>query len=247
MNEQHVANSGLLFLLCGIVVAFVLYQAFAFIRRAWRRGLELKMQPETMKRVMKSSVIFSIIPSLPILIILLVLMPNLGRYFPWLRLSVVGSGVYENMAADITAKAHGLTGIADPGFDTVTFVSAMWVMTIGIIWGPLYCAFGAKHIQKGMNFLKSKENINFNAIFGAMFLALLFVLSGTYLAGPFKLGETGLTGLVPLLVMITSGLCIWFFDLLAKKYKSRVWTEFSFPLSLVIGMLSATVYNAILS
>lgn len=247
MDTQEVANSWQLFLLCAIVVGFVLFQALAFIRKGWRRGNDLGMQPETLKRVMKSSALFSIIPSLPILIILLVLMPNLGRFFPWLRLSVVGSGMYENMAADITAKAHGLTGIADPGFDAETFISAMWVMTIGIIWGPLYCAFGAKHIQKGMNFLKSKKNVNFNAIFGAMFLALLFVLSGLYLAGPFKIGETGATGLVPILVMITSGVCIWLFDVMAKKYKSRIWTEFSFPLSLIIGMVSAMLYHAVLS
>ena len=247
MSEDHVANSWVVFLMCGLTVAFVLYQAVAFMLKAWKRGGELGMEKSTMKMIMKSSCIFSIIPSLPILIILMILMPNLGRFFPWLRLSVVGSGVYENMAADITAKAHGLTGIADPGFTSEVFISAMWVMTIGIIWGPLYCAFGAKHIQKGMNFLKSKKTINFNAIFGSMFLALLFILSGTYLAGPFKLGETGAVGLVPILVMITSGVCIWIFDLMAKKYKSRVWTEFSFPLSLVIGMASATLYNAILS
>jgi hypothetical protein len=62
-----------------------------------------------------------------------VLTVNLGKYFPWLRLSVVGSAAYENMAADMVAKASGLAGIADPGFDLPIFTMAMWVMSIGII------------------------------------------------------------------------------------------------------------------
>ena len=59
----------------------------------------------------RSSAIFSIIPSLPIIVSYLLLVPALGRYFPWLRLSVVGSAVYETMVANMAAEAFGLESI----------------------------------------------------------------------------------------------------------------------------------------
>ena len=87
-----VANGFVVFLLCFIVIAYVMFQAVLFMRKAWRQGLALGMSREIMWKTIRSSGIFSIIHSLPILIVLVVLMPNLGRFFPWLRLSVIGSG-----------------------------------------------------------------------------------------------------------------------------------------------------------
>lgn len=246
-----VANGSVVFILCGIVIFYVAAQAVVFMKKAWKRGLELNMPKETMKKVMVNSLVFSIIPSLPILIVLLILMPTLGKFFPWLRLSVVGSGVYENMAADVTAKAFGLSGIADPGFTLDIFVSAMWVMTIGIIWGPLYTALGSKYIQKGLQIIKGKHEKSFQAIFASMFIAMLAVFSGPYLGAPFKVisGEntSGIIGIIPLLVLITSAVCIWIIDHISKKTGSKMLSEFSFPLSLVIGMVSAIGFNIILS
>lgn len=246
-NYLNVANGGLVFLLCGIVVLYVLVQAVVFMRKAWNRGIELGMEKGTLKKVMVSSSVFSIIPSLPILMVLLVLMPNLGKYFSWLRLSVIGSGVYENMAANVTAKSFGLESIADPNFTLPIFVSAMWVMTIGIIWGPLYTAIGSKYIQKGMDLLKGKQEKNFNDIFAVMLLALLAVFGGTYLASPFKMEETGAVGLVPLLVMIVAGLVTWILEIVVKKMKKNTLREFAFPISLIVGMASAVLFTIILS
>ncbi len=242
----NIANGGVVFLLCGIVIAFVLVQSVIFMRKAWARGVELGMERAALKKVMVNSCVVSILPSLPILIILLLLMPTLGRYFPWLRLSVVGSGVYENMAADVTAKAFGFTGIADPDFSFEAFVGAMWVMTIGIIWGPLYTAFGSKLIQKGIKVLKGKQEKKFQAIFASMFIALLCVFSGPYLSAPFRVGATGAVGLVPLLVLLVSMAFNTILEVLAKKSNIKALSEFCFPISLVLGMVSAIVFSQLL-
>ena len=42
-------------------------------------------------KVVKSSALFSVVPSLPIIISYMILMPVLGKFFAWLRLSVIGS------------------------------------------------------------------------------------------------------------------------------------------------------------
>ena len=246
-NYLDVANGNVVFLLCAVVIGFVLVQAVLFMRKAWVRGLELGMDTGRLKKIMLNSCVVSILPSLPILIILLLLMPALGSYFPWLRLSVIGSGTYENMAANATAIAFGLSGIADSGFTLEVFVSAMWVMTIGIIWGPLYAAFGTKSIQKGIATVKSKHEKLFQAVFNSMFFALLCVFSGPYFASPFKLGETGVVGLIPLLVVLVAMMFSGVLDALARKTSVKALAEFSFPISLVLGMASAIVFNQILA
>lgn len=243
---MDIANSWLMFFLCGLVVSFVLFQAIVFMKKALKRANELNMDKALLKKVMISSSIFSIIPSLPILVVYIVLLPTLGQYFPWLRLSVVGSGVYENMAADVTAKAFGLSGISDPSFNLEIFISALFVMTIGIIWSPLYAALGSKYIIKGVNFLKGKHKSKFNAIFASMFIAMLCVFAGPYLATLFKVSEGGVVKAVPFLVFVISALSILVIEKIAKIRNSKTLVEFSFSISLVVGMASAILLTQIL-
>ena len=102
---------------------------------AFKRGKELNMTKEEMKEAARSSAIFSIIPSLPIIVSYLLLVPALGRYFPWLRLSVVGSAVYETMVANMAAEAFGLESITAGEIPVDVFVFILFVVTIGILGG----------------------------------------------------------------------------------------------------------------
>lgn len=108
MTHLKLANSPLMAVLCGLTILIVLLQPVIFMAAAFKRGKELNMTKEEMKEAARSSAIFSIIPSLPIIVSYLLLVPALGRYFPWLRLSVVGSAVYETMVANMAAEAFGL-------------------------------------------------------------------------------------------------------------------------------------------
>ena len=104
MTHLKLANSPLMAVLCGLTILIVLLQPVIFMAAAFKRGKELNMTKEEMKEAARSSAIFSIIPSLPIIVSYLLLVPALGRYFPWLRLSVVGSAVYETMVANMAAR-----------------------------------------------------------------------------------------------------------------------------------------------
>ena len=103
MSHLDLANSSTMAILCGITILIVLLQPVLFIFAAVKRAKELNMSREELKEAATSSAVFSIIPSLPIIISYLILVPSLGRYFPWLRLSVVGSASYETMAANMAA------------------------------------------------------------------------------------------------------------------------------------------------
>ena len=65
-----IANSPVMFLLCGIVILYVLGQSVFFMYRAWKRGKEIGLSEQKMKSVITGSALFSIVPSIPILIIL---------------------------------------------------------------------------------------------------------------------------------------------------------------------------------
>lgn len=108
MTHMTIANSTVMAMLCGITILIVLLQPLLFTLVALKRGKELGIEKGELKTAAKSSAIFSIIPSLPILISYLLLVPFLGRFFPWLRLSVVGSAVYETMAAMFVAGGSAL-------------------------------------------------------------------------------------------------------------------------------------------
>ena len=80
-SYSFIANSGWMAILCGIVIIFVMVQSALFFRAAWRRSEELGIDKEARKKIVKSSAVFSIVPSLPILISYVILMSALGRFF----------------------------------------------------------------------------------------------------------------------------------------------------------------------
>jgi hypothetical protein len=235
MGYLEVANSMVMFVLCSVVVVFVLLQAILFIRAAWKRGLELGIGDGTLKKAMTNAAVFSVVPTLPIIIMLTVLSVNLGKYFPWLRLSVVGSATYENMAADMVAKASGLAGIADSGFDLSIFTMAMWVMSVGIIWGIVFNIFFMKSLDKFSKKAKASNN-RFVPIFSsALFIGMLALMSAPYI--------TNFKNLTAIVSFISAAIAVLSCRRLALSTKISAIEEFSLPISLIVGMAAAVIYT----
>lgn len=235
MNYLDVANSKVMFLLCAAVIGFVMIQAVLFIRLAWRRGLELGIEEGTMKKAMTNAAVFSVVPSLPIIVMLTVLTVNLGKYFPWLRLSVVGSATYENMAADMVAKASGLAGIADPGFDLSIFTMAMWVMSVGIIWGIVFNIFFMKSLDKFSKKAKESNNRFIPVFSAALFIGMLALMSAPYI--------TSFHNKTAIASFIAAAVAVLICGKVARATNVRAIDEFSLPISLIVGMASAVVYT----
>jgi hypothetical protein len=235
LNYLEVANGNLMFILCSLVIAFVLIQAVLFVKVAWRRGLEIGIERTVMKKAMTNAALFSVIPSLPIVVMLVVRSVNLGQYFPWLRLSVVGSATYENMAADIVAKASGLAGIADPGFDLPIFTMAMWVMSVGIIWGIVFNIFFMKSLDKFSKKAKESKSHFIPVLSGALFIGMLALMSAPYL--------TNTKNVTAIVSFVSAAIAVLLCGRVAKASGIKAIDEFSLPISLIVGMASAIVYT----
>ena len=129
---SHVANSPAMAIFCGLAILVVLVQAAVFFRVAWKQALEMGLSKADLVKVVKSSAVFSIVPSLPIIISYMILLPALGKFFPWLRLSVIGSATYETLAANMAVTSFGFDSLGSADFSPDVFGSLLWVVTLGV-------------------------------------------------------------------------------------------------------------------
>ena len=92
-----------LYLISGAIILFVALMSVFFLIRAYRAGIAIVMDKAKLKRAITSSITFSLLPSISILLGVIALSGTLGLPLPWLRLSVVGAHHYETSVADIAA------------------------------------------------------------------------------------------------------------------------------------------------
>lgn len=93
-------------LLLALVIGGLLYIAafsLVYLKKAYDHCLELGITRKELSNVIKSSLVFSIVPSLSIVVGLFVLIAVLGSVWAWWRLSVIGSLSYETMISSSIA------------------------------------------------------------------------------------------------------------------------------------------------
>lgn len=132
--------------MCLIPIAVIVVQAVRFMVMAWKRGLELGMDKAKLKKCITTSASISVIPALSLVTLMIAMSPNLGKYFPWLRLSNIGAGGYEPMAAGVGLEAAGFSEYAAPTLGG--FVVIMLVMNIGMSIAPLNTLLTLKGYDK---------------------------------------------------------------------------------------------------
>ena len=233
MSHLNIANSTVMALLCGFTILVVLLQPVLFLILGIRRGRELGMTDEEMREAAVSSAVFSIFPSLPIIVSYLILVPSLGRYFPWLRLSVVGSASYETMAANMAAEAFGLESISVPNIPTDIFIGIVFVVTVCILGGNIFNIFFLKTYDRKVQVLKGKNAALVPVITTAMFLGMYGTMASPYL--------TNVSNYPALAAIFGAGISALIIGRISKTVKGL--KEFSLALSMVIGMLLSCVVN----
>ena len=266
MNK--IANSWWMYLLGTIVFLFVLITCFIFIIRAIKDAKKLNMDKKIIKQTIINSAIFTILPSISILIGIITLSGVIGIPLPWIRLSVIGALHYEGSA--IEAAYSNITSLSL--LTKVQFVTIAFVMTLGILSGPVYCLFGFKAYDKK---LLSKARIEFESsypekeeiveetstptqkkkafgpvLFDAVFIAMICSFLAEDIA---KLGLIGkyndstsknynaLETYIPFIVILVSFASMFIIDSIQKKFKLKWLASFDLGLSMIIGMTVAVL------
>lgn len=234
MTHIQLANSTTMAVLCGVTILIVLLQPVLFVMLALKRGKELNMPKEELKEAARSSAIFSIVPSLPIVVSYLMLVPLLGRYFPWLRLSVVGSATYETMVANMAAQAFGLESMAVDDIPLDVFVAIIFVVSIGILGGNIFNVIFLKTYDKGVESVKSRNAALVPIITSAMFLGMYGTFAAPYL--------TSISDLPMISAIVSAGAMSIVMSRVSKAVPKL--KEFAFPISMLTGMFISCIVNA---
>lgn len=237
-------NSPILFVIVGIIIALVLAQSVFFLVRAIKRAKELGIENSTIKKTISSSAVFTIAPAVAVLVGVIALSKSLGVALPWLRLSVIGSITYETVAAGNALEAlnqsAGVT-ITDPS----TYVTVLWVMTLGISIGLILVPFVTKKIQGGMNKIGMKDK-KWGEIFNnAMFLGMISAFLGYVFCDVTYIADGFMQGLTPVCVMATSAIVMAILGVISIKFKVRWLNDYALPISLIVGMASAILFTDI--
>ena len=240
-------NTPALFAICGGIIGFVAIVCLIFLIRAYKAGIAAGMDKAMLKRTMTSSVTFTILPSVGILLGVIALSGSLGTPWPWLRLSVIGALHYETQVAQAAAEQVGVGSLSAANMTPVGFATIALLMSICIPWGMILSFFFNKSYLKKLQGKKKDEvNTEKKPNFGdsamiAMFMGLVSAYIGSYIGG-FISGEGHFTfkgDLTPIIVSVVSALVMAIFTYFAEK-KHMVWLEsFSIAGSILVGMLGA--------
>ncbi len=248
MSILEQLNGGALYLICGAIVAFIAVVCVVFLVRAWRAGKALGMDTVRMKRALVSSVTFSLLPSVGILLGVLALSGSLGTPWPWLRLSVIGALHYETQVADAAAEQLGIR-LGSDHMTARAFSTIALLMSVCIMWGMVMSTlFNKRYLNRlqnsgaGNGEKKKKDGFGDHAM-AAMFIGMVSAYIGSYLgsfisgAGPFSFAGDW----TPLLTAGVSALVMALFTYLAEK-KNMVWLDnFSIAGSMLCGMRAAVI------
>lgn len=232
---SYIANSSVMAILAGIAILLTMIQSFLFFRAGKKRAKELGFTKEDITKVVKASAIFSIVPSIPIIISYMVLLPALGKFFPWLRLSVIGSATYETMVANMAVTAYGFESIASADLTPEIYGAILWVVTLGLLLSSM-SVYILKRYDGKMKVLKEEKD-SFGAMVGPiMFLSMMATFAAPYLVN--------FSNPISMITIAVSAISIIVLEKIADKHKGL--KEFTFSLSMILGMASASIASMII-
>jgi hypothetical protein len=240
MSFFDVANHWLVYLLVIIGIIFVAGFSLFSMRKSWKRAVAKGWSNEKLMNLVKMTVSTTIVPSISIVIGVFALVPLLGVPWPWWRLSVVGSLVYETMAAEMTLGTMGLDFTRLAEATAHDFVLVMFVMSIGIMGGMFVSPFVTKSIHLGSMKMKAGDK-RWAALGGSVFFMVILSVFVVPIFLNFTVG-----GLINILTFITAAVL----TVLLNRLAVGKWTflrSFILAISLILAMASSVLWHNLLT
>ena len=234
-------NSTFLYLLAVCVVLFVLVQSIFFLIRAYRRGKQIGITTETLRKTIVSTAIFTVAPAISILLGVVTLSKFLGIPLPWIRMSVIGAITYELPAATSTANALSIS-LSEAITDPKIYTAIAWVMTLGIMPSIILPPILMKKIQGGMIRIKNKDTKWGDIFMAAMFLGMISAFLGMVFADV----RSGMKGFIPIFVLLVSAAIMGICGILIKKFQMKWLETYALSISMIGAMLFAVLITPLI-
>ena len=234
-------NSTFLYLLAVCVVLFVLVQSIFFLIRAYRRGKQIGITTETLRKTIVSTAIFTVAPAISILLGVVTLSKFLGIPLPWIRMSVIGAITYELPAAKSKANALSIS-LSEAITDPKIYTAIAWVMTLGIMPSIILPPILMKKIQGGMIRIKNKDTKWGDIFMTAMFLGMISAFLGMVFADV----RSGMKGFIPIFVLLVSAAIMGICGILIKKFQMKWLETYALSISMIGAMLFAVLITPLI-
>lgn len=235
MKYFEAAGHPLTYALVALGILYVLCLTAVFMRKSWKRALQIGYTKEQLWRVVKVSVSATFIPAAAVLAGFFALAPVLGIPHSWWRLSIVGNTVYEIMAANIVFQSNGVTDLASA--TAKEFVLTMYVIALGIMAGMAFSPFVAESLHRHTYTVKVKDQrwgVLSNGVF--LFAVLVVFITPLFFSVSVEM-LTLLTGAVISLLIKT-----------AVRKRHLTWlNEFSLAISLILSMAFSVLWTRLLA
>lgn len=145
-------DSWVMYLMYALIVVFISAEAIFYLVKSIKKAKQIGMDMTKIKKVIKTSASFSVLPAIGIGIGVVTLIGSLGITVPAIRLSVIGALQYETQMADGAAKAitgstDGLTLLIQRGVTAQDYATIVTLMTVAIIAGPVLVVLFYKKLQ----------------------------------------------------------------------------------------------------
>jgi hypothetical protein len=238
------ANSLPMYLIASVIIIAVLIQAVIFLRKAWKHGVSIGMDPAVLKQAALSSISFSLVPSIGILIGVLALAPALGVPVPWIRLSVIGALHYEGSTASNLAKGMGLGELPSSAMTGGDLAAIMFGMTVCILSGTLFTLFFFKGYQKRITSKAKGDPKMADILFTSMFIGMIAAYFGdavSYLRNVVISGQTRTPNILPLIAFFTAAVSMAVFRRIIDRGHSAWLENYALSFSMLIGMACAVL------
>ena len=149
-------DSWVMYLMYALIVVFISAEAIFYLVKSVKKAKHIGMDMTKIKKVIKTSASFSVLPAIGIGIGVVTLIGSLGITVPAIRLSVIGALQYETQMADGAAKAiindpkldeKALTLLIQRGVTAQDYATIVTLMTVAIIAGPVLVVLFYKKLQ----------------------------------------------------------------------------------------------------
>lgn len=231
MDYLNVANSPVMWIVCGLGVGLVLFQSLLFLRKSLMVGKELGLTNKQYKTAIKSSAISSIGPSLVILAGMVSLLVTMGGPIAWMRLSYIGSVGFELMSAEFGAQALGIS-LGGPDMNALAFTNGVWVMALGSFGWVLFTG------------LCTHKMDNFRSLLAGGKKAFMPILSVAAMLGAFAyLGADRVMRFDNGSISCVVGFIIMAIIVIANKKLQKQWLkEWGMTIAMFSGMIIAALF-----
>lgn len=231
-----------LFIIGGVIAASIIAMSLFFLIKAFRRGKAIGMSADKLKTAVKTSALFSIVPSIPIVIGVGIMMSFLGLAIPWIRLTVIGALQYELIAMDQVGITQQ-TSISESMIAT-----ALIIMTVSIVSGPLFNVIFYKRLKHKLDDLQKNNQKLLDTITGSLLGGILaglasYMIIAAIFSERAAAGSEALTsqanGYITLITLAISMTVMVGCGLLIKIFKWKWLENYALPITILVSMGAA--------